>query len=119
MSHDNVNNPKHYAGGTSLECIEAMRITFGKDAVAEFCLCNAYKYLWRHKLKNGKEDLEKAKWYIDYINANNLEDILTGGQLDSMADLEVVVNEKLENYSEELEICEMTSYDNVVVRKEQ
>lgn len=99
--HDNVNNPKHYAGGTSLECIEAMRITFSKEAVANFCLCNAYKYLWRHKLKNGKEDLMKAKWYMDYIDANNLEVLLDSGQLDSFKEMEDVVEDKLDNYPEE------------------
>lgn len=113
MSHDNVNNPKHYAGGTSLECIEAMRITFGKEAVANFCLCNAYKYLWRHKLKNGKEDLEKAKWYINYIKDNDLDVYLY--QLDSMEELNAVVSEKLENYPD----YDVTvSYDGVVERKE-
>jgi len=29
-----------------------------------FCLGNAIKYLWRADLKNGIEDLEKARWYI-------------------------------------------------------
>jgi len=36
--HDNVNNPQHYAGSTSLECIECMRVTFGAKAVYDFCL---------------------------------------------------------------------------------
>ena len=62
---DNVNHPAHYEGQTSIECIEAMQIAFGKRAVADFCLCNAFKYLWRHKNKNGQEDLRKAQWYLD------------------------------------------------------
>lgn len=62
---DNVNHPAHYEGSTSIECIEAMQIAFGKEAVIRFCLCNAFKYLWRHKNKNGREDLEKAQWYLD------------------------------------------------------
>ena len=41
-NHDVVNNPQHYAGGTSLECIECMRVTFGARAVYDFCLCNAF-----------------------------------------------------------------------------
>ena len=62
---DNVNHPAHYEGNTSLECIDVMEIAFGADAVGNFCLCNAFKYLWRHKHKGGKEDLRKAKWYLD------------------------------------------------------
>ena len=64
---DNVNNPKHYAGSTSLECIECMRVAFGEDAVYHFCLCNAFKYLWRYKNKNGAEDIDKARWYLNYV----------------------------------------------------
>lgn len=62
---DNVNHPQHYEGNTSLECIDVMEVAFGFDAVANFCLCNAFKYLWRYKHKNGLEDLNKAKWYLD------------------------------------------------------
>ena len=61
---DNI-NPDHYKSSTSLECIEAMQIAFGRDVVLHFCLCNAFKYIWRWKNKNGEEDLEKASWYID------------------------------------------------------
>ena len=62
---DNVNHPVHYADTCSMECIETMLIAFGAEAVFDFCICNAYKYLWRHKHKNGEEDLNKAKWYIN------------------------------------------------------
>ena len=60
---DNI-NPDHYKNSTSLECIEAMLLVFGKGAVVNFCECNAWKYIWRWKHKNGYEDLEKAKWYV-------------------------------------------------------
>lgn len=63
---DNVNHPKHYADTCSIECIEAMEIAFGTEAVIHFCKCNAFKYLWRYQNKNGSEDLDKAKWYCDY-----------------------------------------------------
>ena len=56
-------NPYHYKNSTSLECIEAMEIIFGKAAVLDFCACNAWKYIWRWKNKNGAEDLDKALWY--------------------------------------------------------
>ena len=64
---DNVNHPSHYEGNTSLECIECMRVAFGAKAVYDFCLCNAFKYLWRYKNKNGAEDIDKAKWYLSYV----------------------------------------------------
>ena len=62
---DNVNHPAHYESQTSLECIDVMEIAFGTDAVGNFCLCNAFKYLWRYKHKGGNEDVKKAKWYLD------------------------------------------------------
>ena len=68
---DNI-NPDHYKNQTSLECIEAMQIAFGREAVLHFCFCYAFKYIWRWKNKNGTEDLDKAQWYIhrafDLIN---------------------------------------------------
>lgn len=42
-----------------------MELIFGGKAVLDFCICNAWKYIWRWKNKNGKEDLCKAHWYID------------------------------------------------------
>ena len=62
---DNVNHPAHYSDSCSLECIQVMRLMFGNEAVVYFCLCNAFKYLWRYKHKNGDEDLQKAEWYLN------------------------------------------------------
>lgn len=64
---DNVNHLNHYENSCSLECIEVMRITFGKRAVYDFCLCNAFKYMWWYKNKNGIEDVNKADWYLFYV----------------------------------------------------
>lgn len=58
-------NPDYYKNQTSLECIEAMEIIFGRDAVIDFCSCNAWKYIWRWKNKNGNVDLDKANWYLE------------------------------------------------------
>ena len=57
---DNVNNPSHYNTGT----IEV--ITVIEDWKLNFNLGNAIKYIGRceHK-ENKKQDLEKAKWYIE------------------------------------------------------
>lgn len=62
--HDNVNHPSHYNQG-NIECIDALIAAHGKQAVADFCLCNAHKYIWRTLDKNGKEDCDKAIWYIN------------------------------------------------------
>ena len=32
-----------------------------------YCWQNAFKYLWRWPYKNGIEDLQKARWYIDRL----------------------------------------------------
>jgi hypothetical protein len=61
---NNVEHPAHYMG-TSIECIDAMRETQGVEAVKNFCICNAFKYLWRHEKKNGVEDVKKAAWYLN------------------------------------------------------
>lgn len=61
-----VNHPSHYCTG-KYECIDVMEEALGTDNVKGFCLCNAFKYLYRHKNKNGLEDIKKAKWYIDKL----------------------------------------------------
>ena len=61
---DNVNHPSHYETG-KFECIDVMIETQGVEAVKAFCLCNAFKYLYRHKNKNGVEDVKKAIWYLN------------------------------------------------------
>ena len=67
-------NPDHYKNETSLECIEAMKIVFGRCAVVNFCLCNAWKYIWRWRNKHGQEDLKKARWYLNHANDLLVED---------------------------------------------
>lgn len=63
---DPVNRPAHYTSG-GIECIDAMQAAFGAEVVKDFCLCNAFKYLWRHHSKNGVEDLKKARWYLNRL----------------------------------------------------
>lgn len=60
---DSVNHPGHYESG-KFECINVMLETQGVEAVKNFCICNAFKYLYRHKRKNGIEDIKKADWYL-------------------------------------------------------
>ena len=61
---DMVNHPSHYETG-KFECIEVMEEALGIEAVKDFCICNAFKYIYRHKNKNGMEDIEKAIWYLN------------------------------------------------------
>ena len=63
---NNVNHPSHYNQG-GIECIDAMVAAYGKEAVENFCLCNAFKYVWRNRDKNGFEDIDKAIWYLNKI----------------------------------------------------
>ena len=82
-STDNI-NPSHYKSQCSLECIEAMQMAFGKEMVYGFCICNAWKYMWRYENKNGVEDIKKARWYVDkakelipeYLEWQNIDEIL-------------------------------------------
>ena len=98
---DNVNHPSHYEASTSIECIEAMELMFDFYDVQQFCLCNAFKYIWRHKHKNGLEDLDKAQWYINHaikLYADNgiEEDLWT----DSIAKLQNLLNVKRKQWQE-------------------
>lgn len=77
---DMVNHPPHYAEG-GIECIDAMIAAMGVEAVKNFCLCNAFKYVWRCRNKNGEEDIKKAIWYLNkYLK-------LSGGSNGQEADL--------------------------------
>ena len=58
-----VNHPAHYNAPGRKECIVEMLELFGSEKVQAFCELNAYKYKYRHDLKNGQEDLDKAAWY--------------------------------------------------------
>ena len=61
-----VNHPSHYNQG-KFECIDVMIETFGEQAVKDFCLLNAFKYVWRTNEKNGIEDAKKAIWYLNKL----------------------------------------------------
>lgn len=66
INHDPVNRPSHYTSDPSgIECIEIAQNL-------PFCLGNCYKHLHRAWLKgNIKQDLQKAKWYIERGAFNN------------------------------------------------
>lgn len=63
---DNI-NPSHYKKG-GIECIEAIKAaTVGKSGIEAVCAANVIKYVWRYEDKNGIEDLRKARWYLDRL----------------------------------------------------
>ena len=66
--HDNVNHPSHYtAGGIEcIDCIESM-IAPIKNPTYAFLTGQSLKYLARYTMKNGVEDLKKARWYLDRL----------------------------------------------------
>lgn len=64
ITGDNVNHPYHYETG-KFECFDVMREVLGDNVIKDFCIANSFKYIYRHKRKNGVEDIKKAKWYID------------------------------------------------------
>ena len=59
---DPVNNPRHYVEGRTIEPIDVMHDWDLNPSEAA-----ALKYISRHKKKNGKEDLEKAIWYLNDV----------------------------------------------------
>lgn len=74
QSEDVVNHPSHYETG-KFECIDVMVEALGVDAVRDFCICNAFKYIYRHKRKNGDEDVKKAIWYLNkYISLSEVKE---------------------------------------------
>lgn len=69
---DAVEHPEHYTYG-KYECIDVMTEVFGADEVADFCICNAFKYLFRcqHKHETPIDDVKKAVWYLNkYLSIN-------------------------------------------------
>lgn len=64
-SKDNVNSPSHYNYG-DIETIDFIeQVTQHYNANVAYHIGNAIKYLARSPHKNGKEDIAKAKWYIE------------------------------------------------------
>lgn len=69
---DNVNKPNHYTFG-KYECIDVLTELCNANnlqGVEGFLYGNIIKYLWRYKHKNGIEDLNKAKWYLQRLIDN-------------------------------------------------
>lgn len=48
--------------------------TSGLKGMEAVCTANAIKFLWNWKLKDGTQDLERAKWYIEKLIQTQKED---------------------------------------------
>ena len=66
-------NPDHY-GNSGIDVID-----FCQANNLDFMQGNVIKYVFRYKNKNGLEDLEKAKEFINRM----IEDLLDGEELDN------------------------------------
>ncbi len=71
IAFDLVDKPRHYAGDGVVDCFRASRSMFhGYERIGAFEAIfwfNAFKYLWRWKLKGGLTDLHKCKRMIDLL----------------------------------------------------
>jgi hypothetical protein len=67
LTKDNVNHPLHYTKG-SYEVIDVITdVTRDMVGIEAVCVGNIIKYVARYKHKNGVEDLEKARWYLNKL----------------------------------------------------
>lgn len=64
MSEDIINHPEHYETG-NIQCFDVILESQGWIAAMDFCACNAMKYIYRHRRKDGRGDMLKAQWYIN------------------------------------------------------
>ena len=63
---NNVTSPSHYTNG-NIETIDYLKDTLSKEQYEGFCRGNVLKYLSRYPHKNGVEDLNKAKTYLEWL----------------------------------------------------
>lgn len=62
---DKVNHPSHYTYG-DIEIMDFIeQVTKDYKPELAFAIGNAIKYISRANRKNGKEDLDKARWYLN------------------------------------------------------
>lgn len=82
---DPVERPRHYASHPSgVECIELTRWM-------TFAVGNAVKYVWRADLKNGRQDYEKALWYLRDAVRHAVFPFILGGSSGCSQVLQLVV----------------------------
>ncbi len=72
MKSENKIDPEHYKahGIITRQPIDIMKHSFTQEAYRGYLVGNVIKYVCRYDMKNGVEDLEKAKKYIDFLEAD-------------------------------------------------
>ncbi len=63
---DPVERPQHYGQG-EIECIDYIQDFLSFNEYCGYLRGNIAKYLHRWRYKNGLEDLNKARWYMDRL----------------------------------------------------
>jgi len=64
---DVVNHPSHYTQ-SGIQAIDAIKAAVATaPPVQAVFVANILKYVWRYREKNGKQDLMKARWYLDAL----------------------------------------------------
>ena len=58
-------SPDHYKG--EIECIQCIKASMSKIEFMGYLKGNVQKYTWRYRQKNGLEDLQKSKVYLDWL----------------------------------------------------
>lgn len=67
LTQDNVNHPSHYNYGDIevIDYIKQVANGYKNHPYEAYCIGNVLKYISRASFKNGREDLEKAQWYLN------------------------------------------------------
>lgn len=88
---DMINHPKHYCREDAIECLDEMRLVFGDDIAAAFCLCNVWKYRYRAASKGQEEDLKKSDFYMrkykELITRRNILGVESTMSLEEVKDI--------------------------------
>lgn len=72
--YDNI-NPSYYDNRKikAIDCVKSL-LEGVNNGFEGFLKGNLYKYVCREQFKGGKEDLEKAKWFLDKIITEKYND---------------------------------------------
>ena len=68
LDNSKIESPNHYTLPSGKQLIELLQsdLLTRKEFIG-FCKGNVYKYVSRYQSKNHKEDLEKAKQYLNFL----------------------------------------------------
>ena len=73
--NDNIKSPNHYISNKGFEVFDVQEAYIHdlKGMSASFW-CNVVKYILRFQIKNGVEDLKKARYYLDKLIEKEVEE---------------------------------------------